>query len=160
MESPETDYDKRLNEVFSSLGKASEIVLSTSAQNRVTSRIVTCACNREEILFLSWGHHTKCKQISTNPCVALCHKNLQIEGRAEILGDPFSSANKVYADRFREKQPTIFENFSKLPGMILVRINLTSITAWTHDAQGHRIVHFDLEKRKYQSVRPADEYDW
>jgi hypothetical protein len=160
MEPSDPLFLELLNPIFTSLAEAKEIVLSTSAQNRVTSRIVSCACNREEILFLSWGHHTKCQQIKANPLVALCHKNLQIEGRAEILGNPLDSAYKNYADTFRKIQPAIFDNFSKLPGMVLVRITLTVITAWTRDAQGYRIDHFDLEKKECRSVRPVDAYDW
>jgi hypothetical protein len=160
MEPSDPLFQERLSSLFVSLGEAKEIVLSTSAQNRVTSRIVSCACIREEVLFLSWEHHAKCQQIKANPLVALCHKNLQIEGRAEILGNPLDSAYKSYADTFRKIQPAIFDNFSKLPGMVLVRITLTVITAWTRDAQGYRIDHFDLEKREYRNVRPADVYDW
>jgi general stress protein 26 len=160
MEPSDSLFLERLNPIFASLGEAKEIVLSTSAKNRVTSRIVSCACNREEILFLSWEHHTKCQQIKANPLVALCHKNLQIEGRAEILGNPLDSVYKSHADTFRKIQPVIFDNFSKLPGMVIVRITITSITAWTRDAQGHCIDHFDLEKKEYRSVRPAEKYDW
>lgn len=153
-------FQERLNPILASLGEAKEIVLSTSAGNRVTSRIVSCACNSEEVLFLSWEHHTKCRQIKTNPLVALCYKNLQIEGRAEILGNPLDSAHKKHTDTFRKMQPSIFDNFSKLPGMTLVRIAITAITAWTRDAQGYKIDHFDLEKRTYQSVRPTEKYRW
>lgn len=160
MESLDIIYDERLSQVFTSLGEAKEIVLSTSAGNRVTSRTVSCACNGSEVLFLSWEHHTKCRQIKENPLVALCHNNIQIEGSAEILGNPLESSNKKYADTFRKIQPAIFDNFSKLPGMMLVRITLTAITAWTRDAQGYRIDHFDLEKKSYKSIRPTEEYSW
>ena len=63
--------DTVLNEYLKKLGEAKDIVLSMCAGDRVTSRTVSCACFGEEILFLNWGHHTKCKQISENPNVAL-----------------------------------------------------------------------------------------
>ena len=160
MDSPKSDLNAVLDTMFSTLNDVREMVLSTCAENRVTSRVVSCACNREEVIFLSWEHHTKCKQISVNPCVALCHKNLQLEGRAKIMGSPLDIANKAYADRFREKQPVIFRQFSQLPGMVIVKVSLAAITSWTRDEQGHCIYHFDLEKREFRRIRPAEAYDW
>jgi hypothetical protein len=152
--------DSILNEHFKTLGEVKHIVLSTCAGNRVTARTVSCACFGEEVLFLSWGHHTKCKQIRENPNIALCHANLQLEGRALILGNPLEPVNKASADKFREKQPLIFEQFSKIPGMQLVKVTLTSLMSWTQDNKGHRIDHFDFEKREFKSVRPWEEYTW
>ena len=49
------------SELFHTLDNIKEIVLSTTSQNRVTSRVVSCACYGPKIYFLSWDHHTKCR---------------------------------------------------------------------------------------------------
>jgi uncharacterized pyridoxamine 5'-phosphate oxidase family protein len=152
--------DAVLAEYLTKLDEVKDIVLSTCAGNRVTSRMVSCIFLGEEVFFMSWGHHTKCKQIKENPNVALCHNNLQLRGHAEIIGSPLDTANKVVADKFREKQPQLFDYFSKLPGMLLIRVALSSITSWTRDSQGYCIVHIDLEKRDIERIPPTEEYDW
>ena len=48
------------------LKTAKEIVLSTSYNDNVTSRIIDCAIEEDTIYFLSWKHHTKCEQIKKN----------------------------------------------------------------------------------------------
>ena len=160
MNSPQKDMKTILEEKFRLLNEAKEIVLSTCSGRTVTSRIVSCACNDDEVLFLSWKHHTKCKQIQDNHTVALCYKNLQVEGTAEILGDPHDIKNDVYSQKFKRKQEDIFEQFSKLPGMILVKISVQRIKSWNRDNDGYCIDHIDLVKNKYERTKPEENCPW
>ena len=41
--------------------------------------------------------------------VALCYKNLQIEGVAEIKGSPLLESNKALSNKYRAKQPKIYD---------------------------------------------------
>jgi hypothetical protein len=152
--------DALLEPYFKRLREVRDIVLSTSAGSRVTSRVVSCACCGEEIFFLSWGHHTKSKQIAQNPNVALCHSNIQLEGQAKILGNPLDPENKIDLEKYKERQPTMFEGFAKIPGMQLIKVTLSAITSWTKDDKSSYIDHIDLKKRDYQRIRPTEQYSW
>jgi general stress protein 26 len=96
--------------------------LATSADDRVTARTVDYASKGLDIYFLSWEHHTKCVQIKTNPRVALCIDNMQIEGRAKILGNPIDAKNSKAADIYRSKLPIMFNDFASRPGMVIVKV--------------------------------------
>lgn len=43
--------------------------------------------------------YAKYKQILKNPLVAMCFNNVQIQGRAVILGHPTSDENQVLLER-------------------------------------------------------------
>jgi general stress protein 26 len=126
----ELDYAREIDRVLGSLEGKHAIVLATSLGDRVTARTVSFANDGLAILFMSWGHHTKCVQIRGNPRVALCRDNVQIEGVAEILGSPLEERNKRYADILREKYPDDHARFAREPGMAIVRVLPTSVTVF------------------------------
>lgn len=135
------------SELFHTLDNIKEIVLSTTSQNRVTSRVVSCACYGPKIYFLSWDHHTKCRQIRENPQVALCHETLQLEGIAKIKGDALATENQHYAEKYRAKQPRIFDLFTPFEGMTLVEVTITSITSYPiKETEDYYLDHIDFSE--------------
>jgi general stress protein 26 len=124
------DYEHEKDRVLGFLENKHAIVLATSLEGRVTARTVSFANDGLAILFMSWGHHTKCAQIRGNPRVALCRDNVQMEGVAEILGSPLDERNQRYADILREKYPENHALFAHDPGMVIVRVLPTSITVF------------------------------
>lgn len=124
------DFEKTLEEKLNLLENTPAVVLSTCSKNQVTSRVVDIACCDRAVYFLTWSHHTKCIQMMENPKVAMCHNNLQIEGLAEIKGNPFLKSNKVYSEKYREKQPKLYDRFVKFKGMVIVKVDITSIHSY------------------------------
>ena len=116
------DYQKCVEEKLKFLRENRHIVLATSYNDSVTARTIDYACSGFEILFLSWDHHVKITQIKGNPRVALCRDNIQIEGLAQILGNPFDEKNRRYNELYKEKLPILFEKFAGLPGMVFVKV--------------------------------------
>jgi general stress protein 26 len=154
------DFEQTLQAKLNRLKSAGDMVLSTSLDNKVTSRMVTCACEGRTVVFLSWKHHTKCLQIAKNQHVALCYENLQIQGLADIMGSPFSENNKVYADLLKEKISGIYKRFSRYKGMVIVKIEITRIHSWEdwHQQEGSYVIDIvDLEKRTAYKVNAEDE---
>jgi len=92
------DFEQVRDEKVRFLENHRWMVLATSYNDRVTARTVDYASDGLDIYFLSWQHHTKCAQIKGNPRVASCIDNVQIEGKAEILGSPLDEKNKEYAE--------------------------------------------------------------
>jgi len=123
------------------------MVLATSYNDRVTARTVDYASDGLDIYFLSWQHHTKCVQIKGNPKVALCIDNVQIEGKAEILGNPLDEKNKEYADIYRGRLPDVFERFASRPGMVIVKVIPTFMVTFVRNPARRYLEHLDLERK-------------
>jgi general stress protein 26 len=121
--------------------------LATSHNDKVTVRTVTYVSDGMNIYFLSCQHHTKCVQIEANPNVAACIDNIQIQGRAEILGKPLDEQNKEYADIYRKKLPAIFEIFSKKPEIVMVKMVPEFFQTFVKDADRECLQHLDLKNK-------------
>lgn len=140
----EFDYDVILQEKFALLQNVSEMVLSTSVDNHVTSRVVSTACYGPRIIFLSWGHHTKCRQIKANSRVALCHDTFQIEGTASIKGGVLEAGNADYARLYRAKQERFFTIFSGFPGMQVIEVEIQRMACFGFEGPTFFLDRIDL----------------
>ena len=140
------EYESVKNQVIEFLAAKRAIVLATSLDGRVTARTVSMASEGLDVYFMSWGHHRKCVQIRGNPRVALCRDNVQIEGRAEILGSPLEEANQRYAELLRRKYPDDHERFAGEPGMVIVRVVPSTIAVFGKGDEGLYLDCLDLER--------------
>jgi general stress protein 26 len=151
------DFQSALQEKYQKISDVKEMVLSTCADNQVTSRVVTVACFENTLYFLSWKHHTKCIQIARNPLVSFCHDNLEMNGTAVLHGDPKTESNKEIAEKYKSKQPLIYRYFSRIEGMIIVEAKISYIKAWLKEESGNFIEHIDIPNCKAYRLRPEDE---
>jgi len=143
----ELDYERVREEKIKFLEAHHVVVLATSLNDRVTARTVTYATKGLDIYFMSWGHHKKCVQIRGNPKVALCRDNVNIEGVAEILGNPLDEKNKEYAQTYRKKLPRDFEGFAHQLGIVMVRVTPTFIVSMVRINNRLCLEHLDLENK-------------
>ena len=143
----ELDYEGTRNRVIEFLTSKRAIVLATSLDGRVTARTVSMVSDGLDVCFMSWGHHTKCVQIRGNPRVALCRDNVQIEGRAEILGSPLDERNQRYAEMLRAKYPDDHDMFAREPGMVIVKVVPSAITVFGKEGDGLYLDRLDLEDK-------------
>ena len=118
------DYNEKKKELIRFLQSedTKTMVLATSHGDRVTERTVLIASTGLDIYFFSWGHSRKCEQIRTNPRVALCKDNVQIEGVAEILGSLTNKKTRKYTDILRTKFPEAIARWEHRPGMVIARV--------------------------------------
>jgi len=149
------DYASTRDKVIEFLASKHAIVLATSLDGRVTARTVSMASDGLDVYFMSWGHHTKCAQIRANPRVALCRDNVQIEGRAEILGSPLDEANGRYAELLRDRYPD-HERFAREPGMVIVRVVPSTIAVFCRGSDGFYLDCLDLERATARRKGIAD----
>lgn len=141
------DFENELEKKLNLLADTPAVVLSTCSKNRVTSRRVDIACYDRTIYFLTWSHHTKCIQMTENPKVAMCHNNLQLEGLAEIKGNPFLESNKVCSEKYKKKQPNLYDRFVQFEGMVIVKVDITSIHSyegWDDENEGYFLHIIDI----------------
>ena len=132
-------YEERLAQVESFLASKHVIVFATSQGDRVTARTVTFASRGVEIYFLSLAGNTKCRQIETNPKVALCRDHIQIEGTAELLGRAGSAENAAIAEVFRTKYQDDYERHINHPVMVAIRVRPSRI-GFFHREDGEFLV--------------------
>lgn len=123
-------YDKKLNELFRSIGKARKIVLSTSCNDRVTSRMMSFIIFNNKFYCQTDKNFLKYQQIESNPNVALCLDNIQIEGIAKNIGKPLE--NQKFINLFKQYYKTSYEIYSFLENEILLEIKPTFIGVWTY----------------------------
>jgi|GEM_PF-2369568 Pyridoxamine 5''-phosphate oxidase. len=153
----EINFQTALREKYDRLSDVKEMVLSTCADNQVTSRLVSVACFENIVYFLSWKHHVKCVQIAQNPMVSFCFDNLQMNGIAVIHGDPRAESNAIIAEKYKSKQPMLFRRFAPLEGMIIVEAKISYIKAWIKEDMKFFIEHIDVPKCKAYKLKPEDD---
>jgi len=140
----EFNFEEIINEKYKMLEDVTEMVLSTCSENRVTSRVVSTACYGSKVIFLSWGHHTKCTQMRINPRVALCYNNFQIEGIASIMGRVTDKNNANYAQLYQAKQSKYFDIFSRFEGMQIIEIEIQSISYFGFEGMSFYVDRINL----------------
>ncbi len=153
----EPDFDRIKSEVLTLLADNRDIVLATSSKNRVTARTVSFTSKDFDIYFLSWEHNKKIEQIKENPNVALTLKNVQIEGKAEVLGWTYNEEHKEIGDLFRAKfSPEWYDTFSKIKEMVLVKITPEKIMKFEIIYKRLQLQNLDLTNKKVYQMRIED----
>ena len=123
-------YERKLSELFRTIGKVRKMVLSTSFDNRVTSRMMSFVIFDNKFYCQTDKTFLKYQQIKLNPKVALCIDNIQIEGIAKNIGKPLE--NKKFINLFKQYYKTSYEIYSFLENEILLEIEPTSIGVWIY----------------------------
>lgn len=153
----EPSFDKIKSDIIILLDTHRDIVLATSVDNRVCARTVSFANKELDIYFLSWEHNKKIEQLKINPKVALCLKNLQIEGIAEVLGCAFEEEFNDIGDLFRTKfSPRWFDTFSQMKEMVLVKIIPKHITKFENINRRFHLQNVDIINKKVYQMRIED----
>jgi len=129
----EIDFDILTNEVLNILDKNPVMVLSTSCNDRVTARSMSCVHKKLKISFQTGRTSLKYKQIEKNSNVALCVGNMQIEGKAIIKGYSTEDQNKEFVELFRRHYPEAFKRYTYLKGEVVIEVDPKLITLWKHD---------------------------
>lgn len=119
-------YEKKLNELFRTIGKARKAVLSTAYDNRVTSRMMSFVIFDNKFYCQTDKTFLKYQQIKSNPNVALCIDNIQVENIEKPL------ENKKFINLFKQHYKTSYEIYSFLENEILLEIEPTFIGVWTY----------------------------
>jgi len=118
----ELNYNDLKGEILELLKNASNIIVATCANQRVTARIVTCINQELNIQFWTYTESQKYQQIVANPHVALCFEHMQIEGIATIKGHPQAEENAKHLTIFQNQYPLVVEKWAFLPNMVVIEV--------------------------------------
>jgi general stress protein 26 len=135
-------------EVISALEQNKKWVLATAAQNRVTARTMSIVNIGLRIFCQTDRNFLKCQQIATNPNVALCLNNIQIEATAAFRGNIFDPANQQFVELYQKFHPSAFERYAHLSNEIVIALEPHLITIWKYiDNQPCRDIYQVREKK-------------
>ena len=136
-------YSAFLNE----FGKGKTMVLSTSLNDKVTSRMMSVIQQTGVFYFQTDRQFRKYDQLINNENVALCTDNIQIEGIAKELGHPLENA--VFCSLYKECFAGSFEKYSSLSNEVLFSVTPLRVERWIYKEGVPFIETFDIVNKEY-----------
>lgn len=131
-EGMEISYNELLEETIEALSKYKIWVLATSANDHVTARSMSIVNDGLTIYFQTHTSFIKYHQIEQNKHVALCHKNIQIEGEAIIRGNGFNGRNDTFLTLYQRDHAGSYRRYSKLEGQVVIEVVPKRVTYWKY----------------------------
>lgn len=144
-------FSDRLKLFFSEFGKGRKMVLSTSENGRVSSRMMSVVQINGAFYFQTDRELRKYGQLISNSNVALCIDNIQIEGQCEELGHPLDNAD--FTEVFRQCFRGSFDAFTSLKNERLFIVRPTFIERWIYSDGIPYMETFDITAEKYSCER-------
>lgn len=141
------EFKIKCQEFFEHMGNHKTMVLSTSLNDKVTSRMMSIIIIHGKFYFQTDNTFRKYKQIQGNPHVALCTDNIQIEGVCREVGRP--QDNSEFCKLYREYFSVSYELYSGLENERLFEISPTFIQKWIYDNGKPFVEAFDFENKTY-----------
>lgn len=98
-----TEFSKQLSYMWDKIGSHGVMVLSTSAENRVTSRPVSVVVINGKFYFQTDKSYLKCRQLKINENAALSFENFSIEGKCRDIGRPYMEYWELEKSSYRKE---------------------------------------------------------
>lgn len=124
------------------------MVLSTSFEDRVTSRMMSVIQIDGCFYFQADIMSRKAEQILHNENVSLCIDNIQIDGICEIIGRPLD--NEKFCVLFLKHFSVAYQLYTSLENERLFKIEPVRIQKWIYKNSMPYIEIFDCENHKYK----------
>lgn len=140
-------FSDKIKIFLSDFGKGRKMVLSTSENNRVSSRMMSVVQIGGEFYFQTDIMMKKYHQISANNNVALCIDNIQIEGKCTEIGKPLNNA--LFCDIFQECFKGSYDAYSALNNERLFVVKPLYIERWVYKDGIAYIETFDMNTQQY-----------
>lgn len=140
-------FEEEYFKFWQDFGKSKKMVLSTSFANMVTSRTMSVIHLNGKLYFQTDVTSRKYHQLKSNPHVALCVDNIQIEGLCKEIGCP--GENKDFCNAYQTCFPSSFQRYSLLKNERLFVVTPTFIESWIYIDNVPYIRTFDIENRNY-----------
>lgn len=144
-------FSDKIKLFLSDFGKGRKMVLSTSENNRVSSRMMSVVQIDGIFYFQTDIKMNKYHQIIANNNVALCIDNIQIEGICEEIGHPLK--NDVFCNVFKEYFKGSYDAYSSLKNERLFSVKPLYIERWIYKDAVPYIETFDMNSQQYSFDR-------
>ncbi|MBQ8175494.1 MAG: pyridoxamine 5'-phosphate oxidase family protein [Oscillospiraceae bacterium] len=146
-----TTFQDNYTAFLSDFGKGRKMVLSTAENNRVSSRMMSVVQIDGVFYFQTDLTLNKYRQILSNPNVALCIDNIQIEGTCEEIGHPLQ--NKAFCNVFQECFKGSYDAYTALKNERLFAVKPTFIERWVYKDSIPYIETFDAVAHEYKLTK-------
>lgn len=147
----EISFENFKSEILDTLEKIKVWILSTSLNDKVTSRSMSII-NEDLIIYFQTNEcYLKDNQMKQNPKVALCYNNFSIEGIAEPIGNWLDEKNKDLLEVYKKHHLGSFEYYGLLEGQVIYKITPKIIKVWKYkDKKPFREIGYIDEKIAYE----------
>ena len=131
--------------------KGKTMVLSSSEDNKVTSRMMSIVYINGLFYFQTDKTFRKYHQLISNPQIALCADNIQIEGVCREIGHPMD--NVAFCSVYKECFFGSFNRYSALQNERLFVVKPMYVERWVYIDGVPFIETFDVEKQEYKLTK-------
>lgn len=145
------DFQEAKARLFGMMQNGKIMVLATSQNDRVTARAMSCIVFDEKIYFQTDKTFLKYQQIKSNPNVALCFSNVQLEGTAKTAGHPLDAKNSRFAQLFEEQYKGSFDAYTHLKNEIVIEVDISQAVSWNYE--GGRPYREFIDFKKNEAVK-------
>ena len=146
-------FSDKYKSFLSDFGKGRKMVLSTSENNRVSSRMMSVVQIDGIFYFQTDMTFKKYRQILSNHNVALCIDNIQIEGICEEIGPPLQCTH--FCDIFQECFKGSYDAYTSLKNERLFTVTPIYIERWIYDDGIPYIETFDIKTQEHRIIKYA-----
>ena len=150
----DTAFNVFLSSLWKKIGTQNIMVLSTCAEDRVTSRAMSVVVINGKFYCQTDERYLKCRQIKVNHNVSLCVNNFSIEGKCRIIGKP--SENNFFIDKMNECFPDAVSRWSDLPTECVLEIDPILITSWIYENNIPYIEKWDFKNKIYAKEKQIE----
>ena len=140
-------FHDKYSSFLSEFGKGRKMVLSTSVNDKVSSRMMSVVQINGSFYFQTNINLRKYHQLTTNHNIALCIDNIQIEGLCREIGHPLE--NNDFCAAFQETFKGSFDAYTSLKNERLFIVSPVFIERWIYKDSTPYIELFDIEHGKY-----------
>ncbi len=140
-------FTEKYEEFLLEFTNGKTMVLSSSKDNKVTSRMMSVVLIDGLFYFQTDKTFRKYNQLISNPQVALCAENIQIEGVCEEIGHPLN--NNLFCDVYKECFEGSFNRYSSLENETVFVVKPTYVERWIYVDGVPFIEIFNVEKKEY-----------
>lgn len=144
------NFEERCRDLFKILGESKNMLLSTSACDKVTSRMMSVIIFDNCFYFQTDITFKKCSQIFKNPNVALCADNISVEGICSEMGKP--SDNADFIRLFEQHYNWSYHKYSSISNERLFKVVPVYIHRWIYEDSNPYIETFDFVNKAYNST--------
>lgn len=142
-----SNFEDKKAEIIENLGGSKNMVLSTSYNDKVTSRMMSVIVIDGEFYFQTDKNFRKYNQIKNNPNVSLCCDNISVEGICTELGKP--AYNQKFIALFEKYYNWSYNMYSMLDNERLFKITPEYIRLWTYENSEPYIEILDFKSGEY-----------
>ena len=143
-------FKEKLEKLFMDIGSSRKMVLSTSYQDKVTSRMMSIIVLDGCFYFQTDRTFRKYEQMKKNSNVALCIDNFQIEGVCRELGHP--SENPDFCEEYEKSFKNSYDRYTSHAQERLFVVKPCYIQKWIYEDGEPFVEAFDLKAGNYSKT--------